>query len=101
MSMQICSSQPLSVITDAMVISTSKPWADWSDANEEKLINILLDHKANASDLATIKPAVWNAASQHLKQFWKKRWTKDSCCGFPLYFIIYAHYQTPSLESQC
>ena len=23
------------------------------------------------------------------------------CCGFPLYFIIYAPYQTPSLESHC
>ena len=25
----------------------------------------------------------------------------DDCCGFPLYFIIYAPYQTPALESHC
>ena len=24
-----------------------------------------------------------------------------TCCGFPLYFIIYAPYQTPALESHC
>ena len=31
-------------------------------------------------------------------------WTRRQgygCCGFPLYFIIYAPYQTPALESHC
>ena len=55
-----------------LTISTGKPWADWSDTDEEELINFLLDHKAEAGDLATFKPALWNAAFQHLEQFWKK-----------------------------
>ena len=29
------------------------------------------------------------------------RGAKGGCCGFPLYFIIYAPYQTPALESHC
>ena len=72
MSMQTCSSPPQSFIIDITVISTGKPWADWSYANEVELINFILDHKAEAGDFATFKPTVWNAASQHLEQYWKK-----------------------------
>ena len=36
-----------------------------------------------------------------IKTLLHSNFTMKDCCGFPLYFIIYAPYQTPALESHC
>jgi hypothetical protein len=43
----------------------SKARCDWP---EIELINFLIEHKAEAGDLATFKPVIWNAASQLLEK---------------------------------
>ncbi|KAF8067521.1 hypothetical protein FPV67DRAFT_1416453 [Lyophyllum atratum] len=40
--------------------------AYWTDSDEKKLIEFLLEHKAQSGDGANYKAATWNAASQHM-----------------------------------
>jgi hypothetical protein len=46
----------------------SKSRCDWSEKDEIKLINFLIERRAVAGDLATFKAPVWNAASQLLEK---------------------------------
>ena len=69
--MQTCSSPPQSEdgnnITTKPVTGT-KPRYDWSDEDEIKLINFLIEHKAEVGDSAMFKAMVWNAASVLLEK---------------------------------
>ena len=64
------SSPPQSTSGDTTAISTGTLQVDWSEQDKKELINFLLDHKAEAGNLATFKSAVWNAAT--LNSFGRK-----------------------------
>lgn len=54
---------------------SSQSRLNWTEAEEVKMIDYLVDYKAEAGDGANFKKSVWNAVSVHMG----RRWIGDKC----------------------